>query len=87
MKVIRYLLQNRSKNNNIVFGTIREIAQKCEVGTQCVQQTLNALIKSNFMVRIQQGVYQINPDMIFKGKHNARLNILLQYRKNKNGDK
>lgn len=83
LRVVRYLLENRSKNNNIILGTIRSIAKDCGVGTQCVQTTIAALIESNFMTRIQQGAYQINPAIIFKGRSKSRMNILYQYRSNR----
>jgi DNA-binding MarR family transcriptional regulator len=82
-QVVRYLLEKRSKNNNIIIGTIRDIAKKCNVCTQVVQRTISALLKADFMIRLQQGVYQINPDVIFRGRNNHRMNILIQYKKTK----
>ena len=50
---------------------------------------MNALIESDFLVRINQGSYRVNPDVLFKGGKNDRLNVLIKYRDehNDNDDK
>ena len=40
---------------------------------------MNILLEANFLKRINQGAYQINPEIIFKGNKNTRLNLLTQY--------
>ena len=40
---------------------------------------MKALIDSNFLQRINQGAYRVNPEVIFKGSMNGRLNVLYQY--------
>lgn len=44
-----------------------------------VKRTVAALIESDFLVRYNIGVYQVNPDVIFKGGKMNRLNVLLEY--------
>ena len=41
---------------------------------------MQALIDSNFLKVVQNGVYQVNPDILFKGGKTDRMNILLEYR-------
>ncbi|WP_281042441.1 replication/maintenance protein RepL [Selenomonas infelix] len=59
--------------------TQRQIADKSGISYQTVSRTLQALIDSNFLQRINQGAYRVNPDVLFKGGKNARMNVLLQY--------
>ena len=60
--------------------TQRQIADKSGISIQTVSRTLQSLIDSNFLQRINQGAYRVNPDVLFKGGKNARMNVLLQYR-------
>ena len=45
---------------------------------------MKTLMDSNFLTQIQSGVYQVNPDIIFKGGKTDRLNVLIQYNKTQN---
>ena len=63
--------------------TYRQISEKSGISLQTVTRTISALIDSDFLIRINQGAYQVNPDVIFKGSHNGRLNVLYQYRATK----
>lgn len=77
--VLNWLLNNKNKEN-LVIGTQRKIAKSANVSLPVVSETIQLLVKSNFIKPIQDGVYLINPDVIFKGKHSKRMNILLRYR-------
>src|SRR5699024_11124052 len=37
--------------------------------------------KSNLLSKIRNGYYRVNPDVIFKGGRNDRMNVLLRYSK------
>ena len=60
-------------SNNLLPMTQRQIADKSGISYQTVSRTLQALIDSNFLQRINQGAYRV------KGGKNARMNVLLQY--------
>lgn len=66
-------------SNNLLPMTQRQITDKSGISYQTVSRTLQALIDSNFLQRINQGAYRVNPDVLFKGGKNARMNVLLQY--------
>ena len=66
-------------SNNLLPMTQRQIANKSGISYQTVSRTLQALIDSNFLQRINQGAYRVNPDVLFKGGKTARMNVLLQY--------
>ena len=66
-------------SNNLLPMTQRQIAEKSGISYQTASRTLQALIDSNFLQRINQGAYRVNPDVLFKGGKNARMNVLLQY--------
>lgn len=83
IKVVNYILENIN-SENVFIGTQREIAENIEASTKTVNVTIKALIESDFMAFVQDGVYRINPNVIFKGGKDRRMNILYKYYNDKN---
>ncbi len=79
MKVLMYLLNKRDKGNNAVIRTAEGIAHDVGVSRQTVGETLKILEQHGIIKRVTGAVY-LNPDVIFKGGKDKRLNVLLQYR-------
>jgi len=80
MKVMTELLKLKDVNN-LIITTQRELAKKINVSLPVVNETLQILIDSDFVQKVQVGVYRINPDHLFKGNQKNRMNILLEYTK------
>lgn len=78
VKLAFWIIENLNRENQLTM-TYRQISEKSGISLDTVMRTMSALIESNFLVRINQGVYQVNPNMIFKGTRNGRLNVLYQY--------
>jgi hypothetical protein len=78
MKVLNYLLRNRYPGNNTLNKTVREIVKETGTSLQTVNLTLKALEEHN-IIRRKTGVIILNPDVIFKGRHKHRMNILIEY--------
>lgn len=74
-----WLLDQMNSENQIIM-TYKQMAERSKISIDTVKKTIAALMESNFLVRIQVGVYQINPDVIFKGGKTNRINVLLEYR-------
>ena len=64
--------------------TQRKSLKKIGMSTKTVSTTIKALVESNFLNKINSGAYRVNPDVLFKGGKDNRLNVLLQYRNEKN---
>lgn len=77
-KLAFWILDQLDSENKLVM-TQRKIAESSGMSIQTVSRTLNALMESNFLTRINSGAYQVNPDVLFKGGKNARMNVLLKY--------
>lgn len=73
-----WILDNLDRENKLTM-TYRQIAEKSGISYQTVSMTMKALIESNFLQQINRGAYRVNPDTIFKGTRNGRLNVLYQY--------
>jgi len=78
LKVLTYLLENMNKEN-IVIGTQRALADKIGVSRQTLSSTLNILREGDIIAMPQAGIIRFNPNVIFKGYHNRRMNVLYKY--------
>lgn len=78
MLVLNWLLANKDSENKII-GTQRVIAEKAKVSLPVVNETIKALVNANAIKKMQTGVFMLNPELVFKGRHSKRMNILLRY--------
>lgn len=74
-----WILDNLNRDNQLIM-TQRKMAEKSGMCLQTVSETIKSLTKSDFLIKINSGAYQINPEIIFKGGKSDRMNVLLQYR-------
>lgn len=77
-KLAFWILDNLDRENKLTM-TYRQIAEKSGISLDTVRVTMKALIESNFLQRINQGAYRVNPDTVFKGSRSSRMNVLYQY--------
>jgi DNA-binding transcriptional regulator YhcF (GntR family) len=77
--VMNTLLKMKNSDNQII-GSQRQISKESGVSLPTVNETINILIDSNFIRKITNNVYMINPDILFKGGNKKRMNVLLQYK-------
>lgn len=82
-KLAFWILDNLNSENQLIM-TQRKIAEKSGISYQTVSLTIKTLIESNFLIKINSGAYRVNPDVLFKGGKDNRLNVLLKYHNEKN---
>src|SRR5690625_1053404 len=70
IRVAMFIMENINKENELIM-TYRVIAEK----------TNTSLQESKLLSKIRNGYYRVNPDVIFKGGRNDRMNVLLRYSK------
>lgn len=80
-----WIIDNLDKENKLTM-TYRQIAEKSGISLDTVRVTMKSLMDSNFLERINQGAYRVNPDVVFKGTRSGRLNVLYQYNEAKKED-
>lgn len=73
-----WIIEHLNKENQLVMNQ-RQIAEKSGISLKTVSVTMKTLMDSNFLRKINNGAYCVNPDVLFKGNRYNRLNILLQY--------
>jgi hypothetical protein len=79
MKVVDYLFSNMRREDNTISATQKTISEETNVSTKVVSQTLKILRETNFLKKIQNGLYMINPDLVVRGTAGKRLNLLIRY--------
>jgi hypothetical protein len=76
-----WILDNMDSQNQLI-GTHRKIAQETGMSTKTVTETLKILIDADFLQKVQNGVYRINPNILWKGGKNDRMSVLIDYQNN-----
>lgn len=77
-KLCYWIIENINKENMLV-GTLRDISKRTDISLETVRLTMDILLDADFLRRKSQGVYIVNPDIVFKGGRGNRLNVLNQY--------
>ncbi len=80
VKVLTTLMKTRN-SENIIIKTQREIAEAAQVDKATVNRTLKILIERKLVVQIRGGVYQLSPGVIWRGTHDNRMRVLVDYQR------
>lgn len=86
MQVLVWLLK-QADGQNQVAATMREIAAGSGVGVATVERLMKALLKADVITRPHRyGPWRLNPEVIFRGDHKQRMNVLIKYRDERQAD-
>ena len=80
--VLIYILENTNASNNTFIGSQRKIATQTNVSLQTVSRILVKLQDNNFIKKIQNGVYQVSPNILMKGSDHKKSLLLNYYQEN-----
>lgn len=76
--VFIYIIENTNQSNNVFLGTYRKIAKDLHCSLDTVTRIMKKLQENNFIKKIQNGAYLVNPNILMKGNDHKR-QILLSY--------
>ncbi len=77
---VLFWLMKSADQNNMVHGTVNQIAQATGVSRATVGSLMAALRRAD-VVRLEYGGrWILNPAVVFKGRHDRRMNVLIRYR-------
>jgi DNA-binding transcriptional ArsR family regulator len=77
---VLFWLMKSADQNNMVRGTVNQIAQATGVSRATVGSLMAALRKAD-VVRLEYGGrWILNPAVVFKGGHDRRMNVLIRYK-------
>lgn len=83
LDVFVYIAENTNQSNNIFIGTYQKISDDVGVCRQTVANIMKKLQENNFIKKVQNGVWLVNPNILMKGNDNKR-QILLTYYESEN---
>lgn len=79
MRVLMWLFdQCKARRDNTIITNQRKIANELGISVVTVNTTLKALLKADIITR-GTGWYMVNPNVIYNGGHNGRMNVCLMY--------
>lgn len=79
MKLVKYLLENMDKGNNIIVKTTRELAEETGISKPVIIETLKLLETNGPIVR-KTGVIMLNPKLIHRGSNQKEKYLLTKFK-------
>lgn len=77
-KIFCWIIGHMKKNNEFQ-SSYREIAKETKTSYATVAETMETLQKENFLRKRSSGIYIINPDIIFWGTYERRVQVYKAY--------
>ncbi len=78
LDVFIYIVENTNQSTNMFIGTYRKIAGDLKCSLDTVSKIMKKLQENNFIKKVQNGVWLVNPNILMKGNDTKR-QILLSY--------
>lgn len=78
LDIFIYIVENTNQNNNLFIGTYKKISEDVGVCRQTIATIMKKLQENNFIKKVQNGVWLVNPNILMKGNDTKR-QILLSY--------
>ena len=80
MRLAFWIIDNLNSENQFI-GTFKKMAEETGLSEYTVIMTMRQLQrgKTSFLKKLQSGVYQINPDILYKGSHKGRMGVVYQF--------
>lgn len=76
--VFIFIVENTNQANNTFLGTYKHISKEVGVSEPTIAKIMKKLQANNFIKKIQNGAWLVNPNILMKGNDNKR-QILLSY--------
>jgi len=83
--VLIYILDNTEQANNTFVGTYKKIAKEAKVSEPTIAKIMRKLQEGKFITKVQNGVWQVSPEIMMKGNEHKK-SIILNYYNDKESD-
>lgn len=83
LDVFIYVAENTSPSDNIFIGTYDKIGKATGASRQTISRIMKKLQDHAFIVKVQQGVWRVNPNVLMKGNDTKRQMLLTYYEDDK----
>lgn len=78
LDVFIYIVENTQPSNNTFIGTYKKISKDTGCSSTTIARIMKKLQENNFIKKVQNGVWLVNPNLLMKGNDQKR-QILLSY--------
>ncbi len=86
LDILKYLLSEMRTQDNTISVTYRQIEKELNTSQKTIAKTMKILQEANFITKIQNGLYMVNPDVIVKGKSGKKDALMIKYVEAKKND-
>lgn len=78
LDIFIYIVENTNQSSNLFIGTYKKIADDVGCSSATIATIMKKLQANNFIKKVQNGVWLVNPNILMKGNDTKR-QILLSY--------
>lgn len=78
LDIFIYIVENTQPANNTFIGTYKKISKDTGCSSTTIARIMKKLQENNFIKKVQNGVWLVNPNILMKGNDTKR-QILLSY--------
>ena len=86
LDILKYLLSEMRTQDNTISVTYRQIEKELNTSQKTIAETMKILQEANFITKVQNGLYMVNPDVIVKGKSGKKDALMIKYVEAKKND-
>lgn len=76
--ILIYILENTHPSTNMFIGTYKTIRKNTKASETTIAKVIKKLQEQKFLKKIQNGLWQVSPNIMMKGNENKR-QLLLSY--------
>lgn len=76
--ILKYILDNTHPSTNLFIGTYKTIQKNTHTSETTIAKVMKKLQQQKFLVKIQNGLWQVSPNIMMKGNENKK-RLLLNY--------
>lgn len=76
--ILIYILENTQPSTNMFVGTYKTIQKNTHTSETTIAKVMKRLQKQQFLKKIQNGLWQVSPNIMMKGNENKK-QLLLSY--------
>lgn len=80
LDIFIFIVENTNQSNNTFLGTYKHISKQTGCSSRTIAKIMKKLQENNFIRKIQNGAWLVNPNILMKGNDTKR-QILLSYYK------
>jgi len=83
LDIFIYIVEHTEQSQNLFIGTYKKIANETGASSRTIAKIMKKLQVNNFITKVQNGVWRVNPNVLMKGNDTKRQILLSYYRDEK----